>query len=150
MEEVMIIMKVKEIMSKDISSVCWEDPVERAAQLMKQHNVGSIPVCSDKGVIGIVTDRDIAVRTIAEGKDSKQQKVREIMSSDPVLGKPEMDVHDAAQIMSEKRIRRLPIVDGSRLVGMLALGDISVEPVLKDNAGEALSHISQPGGGMKM
>jgi CBS domain-containing protein len=141
-------MKVKEIMSKDVASLNTDDPVERAAQLMKQYDVGSIPVCRQKKVIGIVTDRDIAVRSIAIGENAKQQKVQDIMSSDPVVGSPDMDVDDAAKIMSEKQIRRLPIVDNNSLVGIVALGDISVEPGLQDNAEEALKSISQPCGTM--
>lgn len=137
-------LKVKEIMSKKVASLDSEDSVERAAQLMKQYDVGSIPVCSRNQVVGIVTDRDIAVRTIAEGKDSKQEKVSAIMSSNPVVGSPDMDVHDAAQIMSTNQIRRLPIVENNNLVGIVALGDISVEPELQDNAEQALHNISQP------
>lgn len=139
-------MKVKEIMSKQIASVQSEEPVERAAQLMKQYDCGSIPVCCHGKVAGIVTDRDIAVRCIAEGKDTRQEKIKDIMTSSPATGSPEMDVHDAARIMSEKQIRRLPIVDDSGLVGIVALGDISVEPNLRDSAGCALKDISQPSG----
>jgi FOG: CBS domain len=139
-------MKVKDIMSKDIASLNSEDSVEKAAQLMKQYGVGSVPVCDQQEVVGIVTDRDIALRSTAVGQDSKQQKVREIMSSNPVVGSPEMDVHDAARIMSEQQIRRLPIVENKSLVGVVALGDISTEPTLQDNAEEALKNISQPSG----
>lgn len=138
-------MKVKDIMSKDIASVNSEDSVQKAAQIMKDHDIGSVPVCCDGKIAGIVTDRDIAVRTIAEGQDSKQQKVREIMSPSPATGDPEMDVHDAARIMSQKRIRRLPIIENDSIVGVVSLCDISTEPVLEDNAGEALKNISQPG-----
>ncbi len=137
-------MKVKEIMSKDVASLNTEDSVERAAQLMKQYDVGSIPVCRQEKIIGIVTDRDIALRSIADGKDTKQQKVQEIMSSNPVVGSPDMEIDDAARIMSEKQIRRLPIVDNNSLVGIVALGDISVEPTQQDSAEEALKNISQP------
>lgn len=137
-------MKVKDIMSKEIASLNSEDSIERAAQLMKQYNIGSLPVCSQKEVVGIVTDRDIALRSAAAGLDTRRQKVREIMSTEPVVGNPEMDVHDAARIMSERQIRRLPIVENNNLVGMVALGDISVEPSLQDNAEQALNNISQP------
>ena len=139
-------MKVKDIMSTEIASVNSDDSIERAAQLMKQYDVGSIPVCSQEKIIGIVTDRDIALRATAQGQ-SQQQTVRDIMSSNPVVGSPDMDVHDAARIMSEKQIRRLPIVDQNNLVGIVALGDISVEPDLQDNAEEALKNISKPNGG---
>ncbi len=140
------IMKVKEIMSTKIASLDSNDSIEKAAQLMKQYDVGSIPVCSQDKVIGIVTDRDIALRATADGGDVKQT-VRDIMSSDPVVGSPDMDVHDAARTMSEKQIRRLPIVDHNSLIGIIALGDISLEPTLQDNAQEALKNISQPNHG---
>jgi FOG: CBS domain len=139
-------MLVKEIMSNDIVSLRSEDSCEKAAQLMKQHDIGSIPVCSGNQVVGIVTDRDIALRCAAAGQSSQQQKVGDIMTSDPVLGKPDMDVCDAARIMSEKQIRRLPIVEGNSLVGMLALGDISVEPSEQRSAEQALKNISQENG----
>ncbi|WFR55448.1 CBS domain-containing protein [Anaerocolumna sp. AGMB13025] len=137
-------MKVKEIMSKDIASVSSEDSIERAAQLMKQYDVGSIPVCSQDKVIGIVTDRDITLRSVASGQDTKHQKVSDIMTMDPALGSPDMNVDDAARIMSERQIRRLPIVENNSLVGIVALGDISLEPKLSDNAEEALKDISKP------
>lgn len=137
-------MLVKDIMSKDIASLNSNDTVEKAAQMMKQYDVGSIPICDNKKVVGIVTDRDIAVRCVAEHQDIQNQKVCEIMTSDPVVGNPEMNVHDAAKIMSEKQIRRLPIVENNSLIGIVALGDISLEPALSDNAEAALKNISKP------
>ncbi|WP_346897504.1 CBS domain-containing protein [Clostridium sp. UBA7503] len=139
-------MKVKEIMSKDVACLTPEDSIEKAAQLMKQYNVGSIPVCSNKMINGIVTDRDIALRSVASGQDSTQTKVRNIMTSNPTVGTPEMDVHDAAEIMSREQIRRLPIVENNSLVGIVSLGDISLEPILSDNAQDALKSISEPTG----
>lgn len=136
-------MKLKEIMSRDIASLSSDDTIERAAQLMKQHNVGSIPICSQNRVVGIVTDRDITLRSVASGQNSMNHKVSEIMTSNPVVGNPDMDVHEATRIMSEKQIRRLPVVENNRLVGIVALGDISVEPTLQDNAEMALKNISQ-------
>jgi len=137
-------MKVKNIMSKEIASLNTDDSIELAARLMKQYDVGSIPVCSDGNVVGIVTDRDIALRCVATGKDSKQQKVSDIMTSNPVVGNPEMNVRDAASIMSEKQVRRLPIVDSNSLVGIVALGDISLEPTLQDHAEKTLKNVSKP------
>lgn len=137
-------MRIKEIMSKDVACLNPEDSVEKAAQLMKQYNVGSIPVCSSNMITGIVTDRDIALRSVASGQDSGQRKVSDIMTSNPIVGNPEMDVHDAAKIMSEEQIRRLPIVENNTLVGIVSLGDISLEPILSDNAQDALKSISQP------
>jgi CBS domain-containing protein len=137
-------MKIKEIMSKDVACLNPEDSIEKAAQLMKQYNVGSVPVCSSNMITGIVTDRDIALRSVASGQDSGQRKVSDIMTSNPIVGNPEMDVHDAAKIMSEEQIRRLPIVENNTLVGIVSLGDISLEPILSDNAQDALKSISQP------
>ncbi|MBL4936779.1 CBS domain-containing protein [Clostridium sp. YIM B02515] len=137
-------MKVKDLMTKDVATLNAEDSVEQAAKMMKEHNIGSVPVCDGENVIGIITDRDIALRSVAEGENVKNQKVREVMSSNPVLANPDMDVHDAARIMSERQIRRLPVVDKSNIVGIVSLGDLAVEQQLKDNAEEALSEISEP------
>lgn len=137
-------MKVKDVMTGEVAYVNASDNVERAAQLMNEYNVGSVPVCENDKVIGIVTDRDITLRSVAKGIESSSQTVREIMSSNPVCGYPEQDVHEAARIMSERQIRRLPIVENGKLVGMVALGDLAVEPTLKDNAEEALKSISEP------
>jgi CBS domain-containing protein len=137
-------MLVKDIMSNNIVSLSSEDSIERAAQMMKQFDVGSIPVCSQEKLIGMVTDRDIILRSVATGTNGNKQKISEVMTSNPVTGNPDMDVHDAAKIMSDEQIRRLPIVQNNNLVGIVSLGDISVEPILQDNAEEALRNISEP------
>ncbi len=137
-------MLVKDIMSNNIVSLSSEDSIERAAQMMKQFDVGSIPVCSQEKLVGMVTDRDIILRSVATGTNGNKQKISEVMTSNPVTGNPDMDVHDAAKIMSDEQIRRLPIVQNNNLVGIVSLGDISVEPILQDNAEEALRNISEP------
>lgn len=141
-------MKVREIMTKDIASLSSNDTVERAAQLMKQYDCGCIPVCTKDKVIGVVTDRDIAIRSTASGQDC-HQNVGDIMSKDLVVGNPDMDVQDAAQLMSERQIRRLPVIENNSLVGIVALGDISLEPAYQKNAEKALKNISEPGSGIK-
>jgi len=137
-------VKLKEIMSKEIASLSSDDSIKKAAQLMKQYNIGSLPVCEQESVVGIVTDRDITLRSVAAGQNSNQQTVSEIMTANPVVGTSDMDVHEAVQLMGEKQIRRLPVVDNNSLVGFVSLGDISVEPKLQDNAEQALKNISQP------
>lgn len=137
-------MKVKDVMTKSIVSLNSKDSVEKAAELMKEHNIGAVPVCESGKVVGIITDRDIILRSVAGGVDSKSQTVREIMSSNPVTGTQDMDVKDASRIMSERQIRRLPIVDNANLVGMVSLGDIAVRPNLEQEAEQALSSISEP------
>lgn len=137
-------VKVKDIMTTNIATLSSDDSIEKAAQMMKQYDVGSIPVCNNREIVGIVTDRDITLRSVAAGQDSKQQKVREVMTLNPAVGNPEMNVHDVTRIMSEQQIRRLPIVEDNNIVGIVALGDISLEPILKDNAEDALKRISEP------
>ena len=138
-------MRVKDIMSKDIACLRSDDSIERAAQLMKQYNCGSIPVCTKDKLIGIVTDRDIAVRSVASGQDVSQQRVGDIMTESVVFASPEMEVDDAARLMSDRQIRRLPIVENNSLVGIVALGDISLEPKCQNSAETALKNISMPG-----
>ena len=137
-------MKVKELMTKSVATLNENDTVEQAAHLMKEHNIGSLPICQGERVIGIITDRDIALRSVAEGENYKSQNVRTVMTSNPVVGHPEMEVQDAARIMSERQIRRLPIVENQNLVGMVSLGDIAVENNLSDKAQAALQNISEP------
>lgn len=137
-------MQVKDVMTKSVASLNPQDTVERAAQLMKEHDIGSLPVCEGERVIGIVTDRDIALRCVASGQNIKAQNVRDIMTSNPVVVNSNTDVKDAARIMSERQIRRIPIVDNNNLVGMVALGDLAVEPQLEHSAEIALSNISEP------
>ncbi|AGX42584.1 CBS domain-containing protein [Clostridium saccharobutylicum] len=137
-------MVIKDIMSKDVVSLNSQDSIERAAQIMEQFDVGSVPVCNNEKLVGIVTDRDIALRCVAGGNNANNQKISDVMTSNPVTGTPDMNIHDAAQIMSKEQIRRLPIVQNDNLVGIVSLGDISVEPTLQDNAEEALKNISEP------
>lgn len=139
-------MQIKDVMSKDIVNLNSADSIERAAQMMRQFDVGAIPVCDDSGrLTGIITDRDITLNSVASGANANQQKICDFMTSNPVTGSPDMDVHDAIRLMSRHQIRRLPIVDNNHLVGIVSLGDISQEPDLQDNAEVALKNISEPG-----
>lgn len=137
-------MQVKELMSKNIATVTPDTPITEVAKTMKDMNIGSVPVCEGDKVIGILTDRDIVLRDIAMGKNVEGVTAKDVMTSGVSTAKPEMDIHEAARLMSEKQVRRLPVVDNNRLVGMLALGDIAVRTKLEDNAGDALSDISKP------
>lgn len=138
-------MKISEIMTKEVISLSVDDTVERAAQLMKEYNIGSIPVNTEgRGVVGIVTDRDIILRCVAEGKNIKAQKIREIMTSNPVVGDENINVNDATRIMSERQIRRLPIISNDKLIGIVSLGDLALEPNLKQETTDVLGEISIP------
>ncbi|WP_063555598.1 CBS domain-containing protein [Clostridium ljungdahlii] len=136
-------MKVKDIMTKSVISLNDDDTVEKAAQIMQQNNVGAVPVCKNGKVIGIVTDRDIAIRSASQSGGTESKFVRDIMSANPVTGSPDMNLEDASRIMSDKQIRRLPIVENKNVVGMVSLGDLAVNPKSNTQAGDALSSISE-------
>ncbi|MEA4846590.1 MAG: CBS domain-containing protein [Clostridiaceae bacterium] len=134
-------MKVKQIMTTDVSTVAPNDTVTKAASIMEQLDVGSVPVTDGNRVIGIVTDRDIILRGVAKGGNSNQ-KISEVMTSDIKYATPDMDVHTVADIMAENQVRRLPVVDKDKLVGIVAIGDLAVENIFENEAGEALHTIS--------
>jgi len=130
-------------MTGNVAYINPDSKVVEAAQMMQKHNVGSIPVCDDNGLIGIVTDRDIVVRNIAHGKDPENTPVRDVMTGQVTTASPDMDVESATRIMAEKQIRRVPVVENNRIVGMLALGDIATDNRCDMEASEALSEISK-------
>ena len=136
-------MKVKDLMSTNISVVDINTPVSEVAKTMKTQNIGSVPVCKNGKVVGILTDRDIVIREIAEGKNTMVSKAEDVMTKEVSTVSSSSDIHEAAKLMSDRQIRRLPVVDNGNLVGMLAIGDIAVRNKLVDNAGEALGQISE-------
>jgi CBS domain-containing protein len=136
-------MKVSEIETQHPEAIAPEDEVMRAAQIMRRLDVGSLPVCEGGVLIGLLTDRDITIRSTAEGRDPRQTKVRDIMSTDPVCCYEEQDVTECVELMQRKQIRRLPVIDRSqRLVGIVSLGDVAVRNHNDRLAGEALSRVS--------
>jgi len=137
-------LKVKDIMTRDVAYVNPASTVIEAAQLMQKHNVGSVPVCDQSGVIGIVTDRDIIVRNVAHGKSPQSTPVKDVMTSQVTTVNPDMDVNDVSRIMSQNQIRRIPVTDNNKLVGMLSLGDIATDPRFDTEASSALTEISKP------
>lgn len=137
-------MKVKDIMTKNVAYINPDSPVTEAAQLMQKHNVGSIPVCDVNGVIGMVTDRDIVVRNVAHGTDPHSTPVRSVMTSHVTTVQSDMDVSQVSDIMSKNQVRRLPVVDNNKLVGMVALGDLATDNRFDMEASSALSDISEP------
>ncbi len=129
-------------MSKNVVCVSSNQTVQEAAQLMNQHNIGSIPVVENGQIKGIVTDRDITTRTTAQGMDGNTP-VSQVMSSNIVTGDPNMSLQEAAQLMSQNQIRRLPVVENNQLVGMVALGDLATNQQSNESAGDALTNISE-------
>ena len=143
-------MKVKDIMTSDPVSVTPDTPLREAARMMKHHNVGIIPVVEREGskrLVGVITDRDIAVRCVAEGHDSSKCPVREAMSSDVQTARADDDVSSVMRLMGKEQVRRIPIVDErGGLVGIVAQADIVREADDENLAEETVEKISREGG----
>jgi CBS domain-containing protein len=138
-------MKVTEVMTRDVQTIRPDQPVQEAASFMLSNDAGSIPVTDGDRLIGMITDRDIAVRGIAKGY-GPDTPVRELMTDDLVIVRIDDTVEDAASKMSDAQVRRLPVIDrDERLCGIVSLGDLSREAD-DDCAERALEGVSQPGG----
>lgn len=136
-------MKVKQIMSDHVITVGQREPVAHAARLMKRGNLGALPVCDDDGRLrGIVTDRDIVTRCVAGGDDPDITPVREIMSRGIVTCGAEDDADELARTMSSRQVRRVPVTEGGKVVGMVSLADLARSDLFSMEAAEALSEIS--------
>ena len=118
---------VNEVMTQDPSTVDAGDTLVEAARVMRDADVGPVLVVDEGRVAGILTDRDIVVRAIADGRDPQSTTVREASSGDLVTLTPDQDLDDAIRLMREHDVRRLPVVQDGRPIGILALGDLAVE-----------------------
>lgn len=135
---------LRDIMSKNIVTVTKQDNIYEAAVKMKENNIGFIPVVEGDKLLGVMTDRDLVIRGYAN-KHSGSTAVEEVMTREAVTCPPETTMDEAARIMAARKIRRLPIVENGRLVGVVAIGDMAIRRNLEDEAAEALSQISEPG-----
>ena len=136
-------MKIREFMTKNVVTCTPETTCLEAAKEMKTHDIGSLPVVKNNKLTGLITDRDIVLRCIAVAQDPKLTSVASCMSTTPVTCGPDTDAHEAARLMAAEQIRRLPVVENGTLVGMVALGDLAVIDVHINEAGDALSSISE-------
>ncbi|TMC42111.1 MAG: CBS domain-containing protein [Chloroflexi bacterium] len=139
-------MKVRELMTREPTTVEPNATLGEVATLMKQDDCGSIPVVQSGRLVGIVTDRDIVIRGIAAGSDPKTQRVSAIMSADPVTIGPDNDVTEAEKVMADRQIRRLPVVENGKLVGIIVTAQIA-RAGDKKMVGETLKEISEPTSG---
>jgi CBS domain-containing protein len=141
-------MKVRDLMTTNVTAANINSSVTEIAKNMKDLNVGAIPVCDNSNnVVGIVTDRDIVLRNVADG--GNKTKAQDVMSGHVVSVAPDTHAHEAARIMAENQIRRLPVVENGKLVGILSIGDFATQDIYVNEAGEALSSISTPSRPMK-
>ncbi|MDR6225298.1 CBS domain-containing protein [Desmospora profundinema] len=135
--------QLREIMTTNVTSVSPQDNISQAAMLMKQHDVGIVPVVENGILQGVVTDRDLVLRSVAN--QNPNLTVGEVMTNQNlVTGTPNMSVDEASQLMAQHQIRRLPVVENNQLVGIVALGDMAVRQPYADEAGQALTNISVP------
>ena len=117
-------MQVRDAMAKTIGVASPGDSIRRVAQLMKREDAGFIPVCEGNALMGVITDRDIVLRGIADGAGGLDEPAERIMTRDPATIEAGASLDDAASLMEQREIRRLPVVDGGRLVGILSHGNI--------------------------
>jgi CBS domain-containing protein len=138
-------MKVSDLMTRNVDTVGPDQTAREAASFMLSADAGSIPVVEDQRLIGMITDRDIAVRGVAQGH-GPETLVRDLMSDDLICAREDDDIESAAARMSEAQVRRLPVIDDEeRLCGIVSLGDLSRETT-DETASVALEGVSQPGG----
>ena len=136
-------MKIKELMTTDVITCTPSTPIMEVAKHMKNNDIGSLPVVDNNQLVGLITDRDVIVRCIALGLDPNKTQAQDCMTKNPVTVTPETDAHEAADLMSSEQVRRLPVVRDGKLVGICVLGDLAVMSVHVDEAGDALSGISE-------
>lgn len=138
-------MQIKEVMTHDVEVVRPSAPLKEAAEKMKTLDVGALPVCDGRRLVGMLTDRDISVRAVAEGRDPLDTEVQEVMTANVVYAFEDQRVEEAAQLMSDNQIRRLPIIDRDKLlVGIVSLGDLAVNAADRSMTGAVLEEVSMP------
>lgn len=136
--------KIADIMTRDVECATPDMTVDEVARRLKSHDIGSMPVCEERRVVGIITDRDIVIRCVAEGKDCAQTRVSEAMSKDVIACRTGDSVDDAERVMHDRQIRRLPIVDDQgELAGYLSMAKLARTGSERE-AGKVLKGISEP------
>ena len=135
-------MEVKDIMTRSVVTVDSAESVEIAARTMARHNIGALPVVSGGKLCGMLTDRDIVTRCLAANRQPGNTQVRQVMTEQVNAVCPDMDIGAAAHLMGRLQIRRLPVVEGGRLCGMVSLGDLAVREETVLDAGDVLADIS--------
>jgi len=137
-------MKIREMMTKGTRFVAPETPVIEAAGLMRLHDIGVVPVLEENKIVGMLTDRDIVLQLVADGRDPKSTLARDVMSTGSISVFDDQEVDEAVQLMQRYQVRRLPVLDRTdKLVGIVSLGDIAVD-VHAGLSGRVLKDVSEP------
>ena len=138
-------MQLRDVMTRDIQDIAPEATLKDAAETMRSLDVGALPVCENDRVIGMLTDRDIAMRAVADGRDPNQTRVRDAMTGELIYCYEDDSIESAVKLMEEKQIRRLPVMDREQhLCGIVSLGDLATR--IRDDrlSGEVLERVSEP------
>ncbi|HUP89030.1 MAG TPA: CBS domain-containing protein [Longimicrobiales bacterium] len=140
--------KARDIMTANPQVVTPEESIQRAAQIMRDADVGIVPVVDDQAsmrLTGLVTDRDIAIRIVAEGRNSGDCCARDVMSTSPRSVGPDDDLDRVMDLMKSEKVRRVPVVEGDRLVGIIAQADVAMDQGSDSKTGDVVQKISEPG-----
>ena len=135
-------MNIRDVMTPNPRTVSPDDTIESAARIMRDEDTGAVPVVQNGRAIGMVTDRDIVVRAVADGTTTSRP-VREIVTGRLVSVSPETSTREASELMSEHQIRRLPVIENERLVGIVSIGDLAVKEAKDKRVGDTLQSISE-------
>ena len=133
-------MHIRDVMTPNPRTVSPDDSIQNAARIMRDEDTGAIPVVVNGRPVGMVTDRDIVVRAVADGQVSRP--VRDIVTTGIVCATPDMSTREANELMSEHQVRRLPVVENDQLVGIVSLGDLAVKEGKDRRTGDTLQDIS--------
>ncbi len=134
-------MKARDIMTPNAESVDENETIENIARRLASENIGAMPICDGDHLRGIVTDRDIVTKVVAQGRDPAQVRAKELETGDPVTIGADDSIEEAAQTMAQHKVRRLPVIDGDKLIGMVSQADL-VKSLPPDRATEMLQAIS--------
>lgn len=138
-------MKVSEIMTRDVDMVPPDASLVQAAELMAKSDIGVLPICRERSLAGMITDRDIVVRGLAQGRDPGSTPVRDVMTLEPIFVFEDQDVQQAAFLMSSRQVRRLPVLNREHcLVGIVSLGDLAKYDEDEERLSVTLQSVSEP------
>ena len=134
-------MNIRDIMTPNPRTVTPDDTIESAARIMRDEDTGAVPVVQDGRPVGMLTDRDIVIRAVAEGGSARS--VRDVVTERLISVSPDASTREATDLMSEHQIRRLPVVENDRLIGIVSLGDLAVKEAKDRRVGDTLQSISE-------
>jgi CBS domain-containing protein len=134
-------MNIRDVMTPNPRTVTPDESIQSAARIMRDEDTGVVPVVENGRPVGVVTDRDIVIRAVADG--GLDRSVREVCSGAVVAATPDMSTREAAQLMSDHQVRRLPVVENERLIGIVSIGDLAVKEGKDSRTGDTLQSISE-------